>query len=65
MGRMLFNYPALPPASLRKQTIRAALGYHKLSVKHLDGYLDELKWRFNNGEDSFLFRDTLLKAHRF
>ncbi len=35
--------------------------YHKLSTKHLDAYLDELEWRFNNRDNPFLFRDTLLK----
>jgi hypothetical protein len=35
--------------------------YHKLSVKHLDAYLDELEHRFNNRSNKFLFRDTLLK----
>jgi len=35
--------------------------YHKLSVKHLDAYLDELEHRFNNRGNKFLFRDTLLK----
>jgi len=35
--------------------------YHKLIVKHLDAYLDELEHRFNNRHNKFLFRDTLLK----
>ena len=35
--------------------------YHKVSVKHLDSYLDELEWRFNNRDNPYLFRDTLLK----
>jgi transposase-like protein len=35
--------------------------YHKLSVKHLDAYLDELEWRFNNRDNPYLFRDTLIK----
>jgi hypothetical protein len=34
---------------------------HKLSIKHLDAYLDELEHRFNNRGNKFLFRDTLLK----
>ena len=33
----------------------------KVSVKHLDAYLDELEWRFNNGNNPWLFRDTLLR----
>ena len=41
---------------------RSVIGsYHKLSTKHLDAYLDELEWRFNNRENPYLFRDTLLK----
>ncbi len=41
---------------------RSVVGsYHKLSAKHLDAYLDELEWRFNNRNNPFLFRDTLLK----
>ncbi len=45
--------------SLLKRSIVGS--YHKLSVKHLDSYLDELEWRFNNRENPYLFRDTLLK----
>ncbi len=41
---------------------RSVIGsYHQVSVKHLDRYLDEFEFRFNNRENSFLFRDTLLK----
>lgn len=41
---------------------RSVIGtYHKLSIKHLDAYLDELEHRFNNRDNEFLFRDTLLK----
>ena len=29
--------------------------------QHLDAYLDELEHRFNNRDNQFLFRDTLLK----
>lgn len=35
--------------------------YHQVSKKHLEAYLDELEWRFNNRENPYLFRDTLLK----
>lgn len=35
--------------------------YHKVSPKHLDAYLDELEWRFNNRKNQYLFRDTLTK----
>jgi transposase-like protein len=45
--------------SLLKRSIIGS--FHKVSVKHLDAYLDELEWRFNNRDNPFLFRDTLLK----
>ncbi len=35
--------------------------YHKMSKKHMDAYLDELEWRFNNRANPYLFRDTLRK----
>lgn len=40
---------------------RSVIGsYHHLSVKHLQAYLDELAFRYNNRENPYLFRDTLL-----
>ena len=45
--------------SLLKRSIIGS--YHKVSVKHLDAYLDELEWRFNNRDNPWLFRDTLAK----
>jgi len=45
--------------SLLKRSIIGS--FHKVSIKHLDAYLDELEWRFNNRDNPFLFRDTLLK----
>jgi transposase-like protein len=35
--------------------------YHKVSAKHLDAYLDEFEWRFNNRDNEYLFRDTLIQ----
>ena len=35
--------------------------YHKVSIKHLDAYLDELEHRFNNRKNEYIFRDTLTK----
>ena len=29
--------------------------------KHMDAYLDELDWRFNNRDNPWLFRGTLLR----
>ena len=45
--------------SLLKRSVTGT--YHKLSIKHLDAYLDELEWRFNNRQNPWLFRDTLTK----
>jgi len=45
--------------SLFKRSVMGS--YHKVSRKHLDSYLDELEWRFNNRDNPYLFRDTLLK----
>ena len=45
--------------SLLKRSILCA--YHKVSVKHLHAYLDELEWRHNDRDDPWLFRDTLLQ----
>jgi len=45
--------------SLLKRSIIGS--FHKVSIKHLDAYLDELEWRFNNRDNPFLFRDTLIR----
>lgn len=45
--------------SLFKRSIIGS--YHQVSAKHLDAYLDEFEWRFNNRKNPYLFRDTLLK----
>ena len=45
--------------SLLKRSIVGS--YHHLSAKHLDAYLDEMAFRFNNRHNQYLFRDTLLK----
>ena len=33
--------------------------FHKMSVKHMDRYLEELEWRYNNRDNPHIFRDTL------
>ena len=43
--------------SLLKRSIVSS--YHKVSKKHLNAYLDELEWRFNNRKNPYLFRDTI------
>jgi transposase-like protein len=35
--------------------------WHKVSVKHLPAYLQEMTWRFNNRKNQYLFRDTLIR----
>lgn len=45
--------------SLLKRSIVGS--YHHVSVKHLDAYLNELEWRFNERSNAYLFRDTLIK----
>lgn len=35
--------------------------YHQVSAKHLDAYLDELEFRFNNQENPHMFRDAMYK----
>ncbi len=40
---------------------RSIIGsFHQLSAKHLPAYLDEISFRFNNRENPYLFRDTLV-----
>ena len=45
--------------SLLKRSIFGS--YHRVSKKHLDRYLDEFQFRFNNRKNEFLFRDTIMK----
>jgi transposase-like protein len=45
--------------SLFKRSIVGS--YHQISAKHMDAYLDEFEWRFNERENPYLFRDTLVR----
>jgi len=45
--------------SLLKRSIIGS--YHQLSAKHLPAYLDEVAFRFNNRDNPYLFRDTMLR----
>ena len=45
--------------SLFKRSLVGA--FHKMSVKHLDRYLEELEWRYNNRRNPHIFRDTLAR----
>ena len=41
---------------------RSIIGaYHKVSTKHLPAYLHEVEWRYNNRDNPYLFRDTILE----
>jgi transposase-like protein len=45
--------------SLFKRSIVGA--YHQISAKHLPAYLDEFEFRFDNRDNPYLFRDTLMR----
>ena len=45
--------------ALFKRSIAGA--FHKMSRKHMDRYLEELEWRFNNRDNPHIFRDTMAK----
>ena len=38
--------------------------FHKMSMKHVDRYLEELEWRFNNRGNPHIFLDTLKRIVR-
>ena len=38
--------------------------FHKMSVKHMDRYLEELEWRSNDRNDPYTFRDALRRIMR-
>ena len=39
---------------------RSVVGsFHKVSTKHIDRYLSELEWRYNNRKNDRTFVDTL------
>lgn len=41
---------------------RSIIGsFHQVSGKHLDAYVDELEFRFNNRDNPYLFRDTITR----
>ena len=46
--------------SLFKRSIVGS--FHKISAKHLDRYLEELEWRFNNRDNPHIFLDTLQRT---
>lgn len=45
--------------SLFKRSIMGS--FHKISRKHIDRYLEEIEWRFNNRDNPHIFRDTLIR----
>lgn len=48
--------------ALFKRSIAGA--FRKMSRKHMDRYLEELEWRFNNRDNPHIFRDTMAKIVR-
>jgi transposase-like protein len=48
--------------SLLKRSIVGS--YHKVSTKHLQAYVEEMAWKYNNRKNPFLFRDTMLELIR-
>ena len=48
--------------SLFKRSIMGS--FHKVSAKHIDRYLSELEWRFNNRKNDRIFIDTLRRIVR-
>jgi len=45
--------------SLFKRSIVGS--FHQMSAKHLDRYLDEFEFRFNNRRNKYMFRDVLMR----
>ena len=45
--------------SLFKRSIVGS--FHKISAKHVEAYLDEFEWRFNNRSNPYLFEDTMIR----
>jgi len=45
--------------SLFKRSVVGA--FHHVSAKHLPNYFNEFDWRFNNRDNPYLFRDTLVR----
>ena len=45
--------------SLFKRSIVGA--YHHIETKHMDAYLDEFDWKFNNRNNPHLFWDTMVR----
>ena len=43
--------------SLFKRSLMGA--FHKMSIKHMDRYIEELEWRYNNRNNPDIFIDTL------
>ena len=43
--------------SLFKRSIVGA--FHKMSIKHMDRYIEEFEWRYNNRDNPHIFMDTL------
>ena len=53
-------HPAVPQ-HVKDKADAAKKSPVKVSAKHLTAYLDEMTFRFNNRDNPYLFRDTLMK----
>jgi transposase-like protein len=45
--------------SLFKRSIVGS--FHHISTKHVEAYLDEFEWRFNERKNPHLYRDTMIR----
>ena len=43
---------------------RSIVGAFQISEKHLDRYIEEMEWRFNNRNNPYMFRDTVIRILR-
>jgi ISXO2 transposase-like protein len=55
--------PSRPPKYDRGHSFPRERGgsFHQVSHKHLDRYLDEFEFRYNNRKNPYLFRDTITR----
>ena len=63
-GEFLFVIRGVPAAPEGKSVDRRAFWvhnhpFHQVSIKHLPAYLDEFEFRFNNGDNPYIFRDAM------
>jgi len=60
MAAMALSYVAVGNQVIRSRVKRSIVGtFYKMSVKHMDRYLEELEWRFNNRDNPHFIQDAL------